>query len=58
MIIGYTEIGLLIDQGHTQLPVLDTTALFMRKSLLILRYVLRSKNIIREYHKHSKLHNF
>ena len=23
----YTEIGLLVDQGHTQLPVLDTTAL-------------------------------
>ena len=27
VILGCTEIGLLIDQGHTQLPVLDTTAL-------------------------------
>ena len=27
VILGYTEIGLLVDQGHTQLPVLDTTAL-------------------------------
>ena len=27
MILGCAEIGLLIDQGHSQLPVLDTTAL-------------------------------
>ena len=27
VILGCTEIGLLIDQGHTHLPVLDTTAL-------------------------------
>ena len=27
VILGCTEIGLLIDQKHTQLPVLDTTAL-------------------------------
>ena len=43
--------GLLVDHGHAQLPVLDRTTLFMRKSLLILGYVFRSKNIIREYHK-------
>ena len=27
VILGCTEIGLLIDQSHTHLPVLDTTAL-------------------------------
>ena len=31
VILGCTEIGLLIDQGHTHLPVLDTTALHAQR---------------------------
>ena len=39
VILGCTEIGLLIDQGHTQLPVLDTTALHAQS---LVNFALRS----------------
>lgn len=39
VILGYTEIGLLVDQGHTQLPEVDTIALHAQ---IFVDFALRS----------------
>ena len=51
VILGCTEIGLLIDQKHTQLPVLDTTVLHAHSLVDFLRSIPSDQNITKEYQK-------